>query len=65
MLKIGIVGYGKMGRLRHERVERLGRGKVIAVCDPYAKPEVESSDIKVYGNWEDLLWQTLRFKRSL
>ena len=37
-MKIGIVGYGKMGRLRHERIEASGRGRVVAVSDQFATP---------------------------
>jgi len=55
MLKIGIVGYGKMGMLRRERVERSGRGKVVAVCDPYMKPQGLPSEVKVYEHWQDLV----------
>lgn len=55
MLKIGIVGYGKMGMLRHERMERSGRGKVVAVCDPYMTPEGLPEDITVYQDWRDVV----------
>jgi predicted dehydrogenase len=55
MLKIGIVGYGKMGMLRHERAERLGRGRVVAVCDPYETPTGLTGGITVCENWRDLV----------
>ena len=55
MLKIGIVGYGKMGRLRHERVERSGRGKIVAVCDPYMRPEGLPDEVVVHDHWQDLV----------
>lgn len=38
MIKIGIIGYGKMGQIRHKTVEESGRGNVIAVSEP-ALPE--------------------------
>ncbi len=34
MLKVGIIGFGKMGRTRAEAVERSGLGRVMAVHDP-------------------------------
>lgn len=37
MLNIGIIGYGKMGRLRAEAVEASGKGRVAIVHDPYQK----------------------------
>jgi predicted dehydrogenase len=55
MLKIGIVGYGKMGRLRHDRVERSGRGKIVAVCDPYMRPEGLPDDIAVCDDWHQVV----------
>lgn len=55
MLKIGIVGYGKMGRLRHDRVEMSGRGKVVAVNDPYATPQDVEAGVRVYEDWADLV----------
>ena len=55
MLKIGIVGYGKMGRLRHERLERSGRGKVVAVCDPYSKPQDLPAEIEVFETWQEFV----------
>jgi 1,5-anhydro-D-fructose reductase (1,5-anhydro-D-mannitol-forming) len=55
MLKFGIIGLGKMGRLRCERVERSGRGTVVAVCDPYIMPRGLPSEIKVYERWPHLV----------
>jgi predicted dehydrogenase len=54
MRKIGIVGYGKMGKLRHDRIERSGRAKVVAVCDPYMRPEGSPDDVVVYDDWRQL-----------
>jgi 1,5-anhydro-D-fructose reductase (1,5-anhydro-D-mannitol-forming) len=34
MIKIGIIGYGKMGQTRHEAVDELHRGQVIAISEP-------------------------------
>jgi predicted dehydrogenase len=55
MLKIGIVGYGKMGRLRHERAERSGRGRIVAVCDPYLRPQGLPGDVAVHGDWREIV----------
>ncbi|WP_153798937.1 Gfo/Idh/MocA family protein [Foetidibacter luteolus] len=38
--KIGIIGYGKMGEIRREAIEEVGKGKVIAISEPYLKEEV-------------------------
>ena len=34
MYKVGIIGYGKMGRIRHESISQLNEAKVVSVCDP-------------------------------
>ena len=33
-LKIGIIGYGKMGKVRHNAVEKSGKAEVIVIFDP-------------------------------
>ena len=32
--KIGIIGYGKMGIIRHEAIKELGSGEVVAISEP-------------------------------
>ncbi len=32
--KVGIIGYGKMGKTRHTALDEIGKGKVIAVSEP-------------------------------
>jgi len=54
-LKIGIAGYGKMGQLRHEKVEVTGRAKVIGVCDPFTKPQGLADGIHVYDDWNEMI----------
>lgn len=34
MHKIGIIGYGKMGRIRHETIDKIGNCEVIAISEP-------------------------------
>jgi 1,5-anhydro-D-fructose reductase (1,5-anhydro-D-mannitol-forming) len=34
MRKIGIIGYGKMGRIRHETIDKIGNCEVKAISDP-------------------------------
>lgn len=33
-MNIGIIGYGKMGKIRHDALKKLGGYRVVAVCDP-------------------------------
>jgi predicted dehydrogenase len=44
MIKIGIIGYGKMGQLRHQTVIDSKRGKVVAICDPFSTPMESIAD---------------------
>lgn len=40
VVRVGIVGLGKMGRIRFEAVNRNGDGRVVAVCDPAREGEL-------------------------
>ena len=33
-LKVGLIGLGKLGKIRLDDLEKSGRAKVIAICDP-------------------------------
>jgi 1,5-anhydro-D-fructose reductase (1,5-anhydro-D-mannitol-forming) len=55
MLRVGVIGFGKMGRLRADRAKASGRAEVVAVCDPYAKPTGLPDEIKVYEDWFDVV----------
>ena len=35
LTRIGIIGFGKMGRIRHETVSQHEGARVVAVCDPH------------------------------
>jgi len=32
--KVGIIGYGKMGKIRHQAIEEVGKAEVIAISEP-------------------------------
>jgi predicted dehydrogenase len=49
MLKCGIIGFGKMGQIRHDAIVASGKGKVIRAYDPFAQdfrgvPEAASAE---------------------
>jgi predicted dehydrogenase len=33
-IKVGIIGYGRMGRIRHQAIDEVGEGEVIAISEP-------------------------------
>lgn len=33
-LKTGIIGYGKMGKIRHQAIDETGRGQLVAISEP-------------------------------
>jgi len=35
MIRVGIIGFGTMGRVRYDAVRQNGHGRVVAVADPY------------------------------
>lgn len=55
MIRAGIVGFGKMGRLRQERFEATGRGKVVAVSDPFVMPSGVDPEVAIHETWETLV----------
>lgn len=55
MRKVGIVGYGKMGQLRHQVIEAAGRGNVVKVHDPFHRPEDVAEGITVCDTWEEIV----------
>lgn len=40
MIKVGIIGFGKMGRIRYDAVNRNGQGSVIAIVDAERVPNI-------------------------
>jgi len=33
--KVGIIGYGKMGIIRHKAIKEIGLGEVVLICEPH------------------------------
>lgn len=40
LLRVGIIGFGNMGRIRYEAVSGSGQGRVVAVADPKAQADL-------------------------
>lgn len=60
MLKIGIAGYGVVGKRRHEVIKNHPDMQVVAVCDKsFAKKPGEDSSIQSYVDYKDLLKEDL------
>lgn len=55
MFRTGIIGYGKMGRLRHEKCLALGGLEVVSVFDPFTSDITSSSGAKVCDSAEAIL----------
>lgn len=53
MIKVGIVGFGTMGRIRADTINENRHGRVVAISDPYRRPEVP--DVRVHASGEDLI----------
>ena len=58
-LKIGIIGYGKMGKIRHIAIEKSKRAEVVAVFDPNPI-ELLNNKIKLMNTAEDVLEQDIQ-----
>lgn len=44
-MKVGIIGYGKMGRTRHQAMKEDGRGELVAISEPNLDGNVEVPNI--------------------
>ena len=60
MLKVGIAGYGIVGKRRRECIDRHPEMDVIAVCDKeFSKKGVFEDGIRFYQNYTDLIFEKL------
>lgn len=41
-LKVGIIGYGTMGKIRHQAIDEVGKAEVIAISEPSIGSEFET-----------------------
>jgi predicted dehydrogenase len=55
-LKVGIAGYGIVGKRRHEFIDSHPRLEVIALCEQnFAQFPIVLSDVNIYTNYEEML----------
>jgi predicted dehydrogenase len=40
LINVGIIGFGKMGRLRYDTIAQNGHGRVVAIADPYQRVQI-------------------------
>lgn len=53
LIKVGIIGFGKMGRLRYETIRQHQQGCVVAVADP--TPALQLPKVRRYVSGDELL----------
>lgn len=53
MIRVGIIGFGRMGRLRYDVIRKDGRGCVVGVVDPHQPHSLP--EIKVYQTAEEMI----------
>jgi predicted dehydrogenase len=59
-MKVGIAGYGVVGKRRHQYISEHLNLEVTAICDQnFANDFTDLSGIKIYNNYKDLLNQDL------
>ncbi|MBU0497849.1 MAG: Gfo/Idh/MocA family oxidoreductase [Candidatus Thermoplasmatota archaeon] len=54
IIKIGIIGYGKMGKIRKKEIEKNPQLSLVGICDQNINSN-KLSDIKYYQNYLELL----------
>lgn len=58
--RVGIAGYGIVGKRRHRFIDEFDRFEVVAVCDQnFKKPETLPSGIRCYSQYKQLLTEDL------
>ncbi len=58
MLKIGIVGFGKIGQIRAQEIKKNKHTKLVAICE-ITKSEVFPDDVRFCATYEELLNQEI------
>jgi predicted dehydrogenase len=59
-LKVGIAGYGVVGKRRHQYINEHPQMEVIAVCDQfYKETSINADGLKYYTNYKELLKEGL------
>ena len=59
-LRVGIAGYGVVGKRRHHYIDLHPKMKVVAVCDQtYSNDQFEINGVKYFNNHHDLLKEKL------
>ncbi len=59
-LKVGIAGYGIVGKVRHKYSDQHPLLQVVAVCDQsFVSPEIMADGVRCYPNFEQLLKEPL------
>jgi len=53
MINVGIIGFGKMGRIRYETISKNGHGGVVAIADPQESPNLPG--VRRYSSAEELI----------
>lgn len=53
MINVGIIGFGKMGRIRYEAISQNGHGRVVAIADP--KQDLSLPGVRYYGSADELI----------
>lgn len=53
MIRVGIIGFGKMGQIRYKTISQNGHGRVVAVADPNQIPEVPG--VRIYNSADELI----------
>ena len=58
-LKIGIAGYGVVGKLRRKILDNISGVKIVAISDKNPKYKILSKNIKFFNNYKKLINENL------
>lgn len=54
-LRVGVVGYGYMGQIRHRNISNNSETNLAAICDPFCPEALADLNVPKYQHWQDLI----------
>jgi len=54
-LKFGIIGFGKMGKIRYDTLKKIPGCETICICEKRPVISSPEADISITANWKDVI----------
>ena len=54
-LRVGVVGFGYMGQIRHRNISNNSEINLAGICDPFCSEALVGLNVPTYQHWQDLI----------